>query len=322
MPSIDPPPNSKYQHQHPPPPPAPTLDGSTPEQRAAAMLQASVRQELSSSRSATWHGSTTGGRGFAAEAARQLNARRAQIAITSHQHNAWQLQQRQQQQQEQYRQQQQALETQHRQQQRALQQQQEQQQHLEQALRQEMREEEERAIMTHRLAVQRQAEQRRQAEQQQPPQQPPQQQQHASTEEELQALEALLFAGGSMGTGMEDQRAEPPASVGAGAGAGAGAGVRGGVGAQREQSQAQALALARNAAAASVMDSGADDIYSLLFGGRRPPQTNGSIVAGGMAPTSISSARRQSVGDDAHTHTWHDSRPESVRRLSEMIEER
>lgn len=125
-----------------------------------------------------------------------------------------------------------------------------------------------------------------------------------------------------MGTGMEDQRAEPPASVGAGAGAGAGAGVRGGVGAQREQSQAQALALARNAAAASVMDSGADDIYSLLFGGRRPPQTNGSIVAGGMAPTSISSARRQSVGDDAHTHTWHDSRPESVRRLSEMIEER
>ena len=183
--------------------------------------------------------------------------------------------------------------------------------------------------MNHRLSVQRQAEQHRRLQQQQ-------QQQHGQTETDLQALEALLFASDEGGVAMQDQRAEPPSPVhsvftaGTSAGAGTGAGAAAGA--------------PLPTATANMMDSGAaDDIYSLLFGGPRPQATSrtatlpsstppwdsgggrggaGAGAGAGGTPTSISPARRQSTGDAAHTHTWHDSRPNSVRRLSDMLEER
>lgn len=171
--------------------------------------------------------------------------------------------------------------------------------------------------MNHRLSVQRQAEQHRRLQQQQ---------QHGQTETDLQALEALLSASAEGGVAMQDQRAEPPSPVHsvftAGTSAGAGTGARAGA--------------PLPTATANMMDSGAaDDIYSLLFGGPRPQAPSstpwdsggdrggaGASAGAGGTPTSISPARRQSTGDAAHTHTWHDSRPNSVRRLSDMLEER
>ena len=182
--------------------------------------------------------------------------------------------------------------------------------------------------MNHRLSVQRQAEQHRRLQQQQ-------QQQHGQTETDLQALEALLFASDEGGVAMQDQRAEPPSPVHsvftAGTSAGAGTGA------------AAAAGGTLPTATANMMDGAADDIYSLLFGGPRPQATSrtatlpsstppwdsgggrggaGAGAGAGGTPTSISPARRQSTGDAAHTHTWHDSRPNSVRRLSDMLEER